>query len=90
MIPEPDKVIQVCTALALRAGIFHDEEPSDPPHLTHVASGWRLSLEGVFRGNHPVRSRAKATRQRLPSKSARTAASLMSLRFVAVSRVSRP
>jgi hypothetical protein len=24
------KVIQVCTAQALRAGIFHDQEPSDP------------------------------------------------------------
>jgi hypothetical protein len=38
VIPEPDKVIQVCTAQAPRAGIFHDEEPSDPPHLTHVRS----------------------------------------------------
>jgi hypothetical protein len=38
VIPETDKVIQVCTAQAPRAGIFHDEEPSDPPHLTHVRS----------------------------------------------------
>jgi hypothetical protein len=30
VIPEPDEVIQVCTAQALRAGIFHDQEPSDP------------------------------------------------------------
>jgi hypothetical protein len=49
VIPEPDKVIQVCTAQALRAGIFHDEEPSDPPHLTHVRSR-REWMATEFRG----------------------------------------
>ena len=97
MIAEPDKVIQVCTAQALPAGIFMTRSRPISAHLTHgpAATGWRLSLEGVFRGNHPahhpVRSRAKAT-QSAPAEQVGEdgCLALMSLRFVAGSRVSRP
>jgi hypothetical protein len=42
VIPEPDKVIQVCTAQAFWAGIFHDQEPSDPstPDAREVRRDW--------------------------------------------------
>jgi hypothetical protein len=54
VIPEPDKVIQVCTAHALRAGIFHDQEPSDPsaPDAREVPP--RLDGDQVSKGSFAV------------------------------------
>jgi hypothetical protein len=89
--------MQVCTAQALRAGILHDQAPADlsTPDAGEVPRDWMateprgcfaVTIRRTTLCDHVLRPRS----QRLPSRSARTAASLMSLRFVAVSRVSRP
>jgi hypothetical protein len=94
VIAERDKVIQVCTAQALPAASSMTRSRPISPHVTHVKShrDWvsRGSFAVAMRRNTLCDHGRRPHGQRLPSRAARTAASLMSLRFVAVSTVSRP